>query len=169
MLCVIAKLDNAATEKLEALRKRALAESEQIKPLYGHITVATYTGDNEALFIQSCKGLLLDISAFDIMYKKVEVLKETSIIVATPEKSDKLRSIHQRIAQRYDDLDVWTKGDSWYPHTTLYYGPQADLDSICQNLAGCFSPFTAKICKIEFSRVVTNGYEIIDSIDLALR
>ena len=42
MLCVIAKLDGAATEKLQALRRLAFPPGEAGRPLHGHITLATY-------------------------------------------------------------------------------------------------------------------------------
>lgn len=170
MLCVIAKLDNKAIDKLIEIQRTAFPVGAEIKPLYGHITLATYIGDDESRFVQSCKRLLTDISAFDIVYDKIEVLDETSIIVATPAKSELLISLHQRIAEKYDDtLDRWTKGDCWYPHTTLVFGPQLDLHSICNKMVDSFSSFVASVSKIEFSRVYANAYEIIDCLDLPSR
>ena len=44
MLCMIAKLDNEATEKLLSLQRIALSAMPAIKPLHGHITIAAYMG-----------------------------------------------------------------------------------------------------------------------------
>lgn len=165
MLCVIAKLDEAATEKLAALRNSAAPNS---KALYGHITIAVYTGDSNALFIRSCRQLLRGIPPFDVAYTGIEVLEETSIIVAAPAENELLRALHRRIAEAFDaSLDRWTKEGSWYPHTTLYYGPQADLRSIADRMRESFRPFTARIERIEFSLVLKDGYEIIDALDLS--
>ena len=167
MLCVIAKLDDAATDRLDAVRRTTFSEGAQGCPFHGHITVASYTGDNEALFIRSCSVLLGNFSAFELVYEKIEVLAETSLIVATPRKSETLTFLHQRIAEKFDDaLDMWTKGDRWYPHTTLLYRPQGDLDRVCRDMSGRFSPFAAQVSRIEFSRVLSNGYEIVDHVEL---
>ena len=65
MLCVIAKRNAEATENLAARRKAALSDAV-LTPLYGHITIATYTGDNEAQFIRFCKSLLAWMRSFPV-------------------------------------------------------------------------------------------------------
>lgn len=165
MLCVIAKLNGEATEKLMSIRKAALSDAAMRNPLHGHITIAAYTGDEEAQFIQFCKSQSGGISAFPVRYEKIEVLEESSIVVASPEKSGILETLHRRIAEEYNGaLNRWTQADRWYPHTTLLYGPNLDLHRICRNMATYFVPFSAQISKIEFSRVLESGYDIIDTI-----
>lgn len=167
MLCVIAKLDDAVTNKLDEIRKAAFPDGRAFRPLHGHITIATYTGEEEAGFIQFCRKLLNGVSAFSVEYRALEVLEATSIIIATPEKSGVLESLHQSIAERYEnDLDKWTRTELWYPHTTLLYDPQTDLHAICRQMSERFAPFSADIRRIEFSRVLETGYEIIDHVDL---
>ena len=51
MLCVIAKLDNEAAEKLAFIRKAAVPE-EMAALFHGHITIVTYIGNDEAQFIR---------------------------------------------------------------------------------------------------------------------
>ncbi len=170
MLCVIARLDRQATERLNELQRSTFPAGVERKTIYGHITLATYIGEDEAGFIRSCRKALAEASAFDIVYDRIEVLEETSILVAAPAESEPLYSLHRCIAEKYDDeLDRWTKGDCWYPHTTLVFDPQADLHSICRKLAESFSPFQAGVYRIEFSRVCANAYEIVDSMDLCSR
>ena len=165
MLCVIAKLDDAATEKLAALRRIAAPGG---KPLYGHITIAVYTGDDNALFIRSCRELLRGIAPFEITYSGIEVLEETSIIVAAPAENESLCALHRRIADVFDaSLDRWTKAGVWYPHTTLYFGSQADLCGIADRMRASFLPFSARIERIEFSLVLKDGYQIVDALDLS--
>lgn len=167
MLCVIAKLDKKATEQLIEIQNTAFPAGTDHKPLYGHITLATYIGEDESRFVRFCKSAMTDASAFDIVYDKLEVLEESSIIVAVPAKSEPLAALHQCIAEGYGDaLDLWTKGDRWYPHTTLLFGPQLDLPGIRDHMVKAFSPFAARIERIEFSRVLANAYEIVDSLDL---
>ena len=165
MLCVIAKLDDAATEKLKSLREIAVPGG---RPLYGHITIAVYTGDDNALFIRSCRELLRGIPPFDAAYSAIRVLEETSIIVAIPEENESLRALHRKITGRFDaSLDRWTREGVWYPHTTLYYDPQADLRGIAGRMRESFRPFSARIERIEFSLVLKDGYEIVDALDLS--
>lgn len=64
MLCMIAKLDNEATEKLLSLQRIALSAMPAIKPLHGHITIAAYMGENETAFIRFCKELLSSAAPF---------------------------------------------------------------------------------------------------------
>lgn len=111
MLCVIAKLNEEATKKLTSIQRSALAAA-LLKPLYGHITIAIYTGDQEAQFIQFCKSRIDRATSFAVQYKKLEVLEASSIIVASPEKSGTLEAIHQRIAEEYNhSLNLWTQAD----------------------------------------------------------
>lgn len=166
MLCVIAKLNAEATEKLMSIRTAALLDAG-LKPLHGHITIASYIGNHEAQFVRFCKSLLEGTSAFAVRYEKIEVLDASSILVASPEKSGTLEALHRRIAEEYNDsLNPWTQADRWYPHTTLLYEPNLDLHRICRNMAVYFMPFAAQISCIEFSRVLESGYEIIDRVEL---
>ena len=57
MLCAVAKLDPASTERLARLRRMANQFGIFPKELHGHITLATYTGEDEAAFIASCKAI----------------------------------------------------------------------------------------------------------------
>ena len=168
MLCVIAKLNGEAAERLMAIRKAALSDAAMLKPLYGHITIAAYTGEEEAEFIQFCKSQIDGISAFPVRYERIEVLEDSSIVVASPEKSGTLETLHRRIAEEYNGaLNRWTQADRWYPHTTLLYEPNLDLHQICRKMSTYFVPFSAQISQIEFSRVLESGYDIIDSVELS--
>ena len=167
MLCVIAKLDPGAVEKLRTLQNAAVPFGLHPAPVYGHITLATYLPDDDMEFIAGCRALLQSTESFPVRFDRVEVLPATSIIVAAPQKEGVLLSLHSRITARYaSSLDQWTCDDRWYPHTTLLYDPQADLPRICQSMQALFSPFEAAIRYIEFSRVTETGYEIADRITL---
>ena len=166
MLCVIAKLNAEATENLMAIRKAALSDAV-VTPLYGHITIATYTGDNETQFIRFCKSLLAGMPSFTVRYEKLAVLEATSIIVASPEKSGPLEALHLGIVEKYNCfLQPWTQIGQWYPHTTLLYGPGLDLHRICREMSASFVPFSSQISLVEFSRVLESDYAIIDSVVL---
>ena len=167
MLCVIAKLDIHATEKLRDLQNVAASYDLDFSALYGHITIAVYCPDDDSTFVTGCKELLQDIGSFRVFFDKVEVLSETSIIVAVPQKNDVLLCLHNRITSRYGPfLDQWTCGERWYPHTTLLYHPQVDLSRICHDMQEEFSPFEAVVNNIEFSRVTERGYKIVEKIAL---
>ena len=169
MLCVIAKLDDASTEKLAAIREAAFSDGEALRPLHGHITVATYVGTDEDVFLRSCRKLLAETRPFAVTYTDIEVLGETAVLAAVPERSGPLDRLHRKIAERYPDaLDPWTAGERWYPHTTLYYGPGSDLAGLCRKMRDVFRPFTATISRIEFSRVLEDGYRIVDFVTLPL-
>lgn len=164
MLCLIAKLDKRSAERLTAVKKAAVPEA---KPLYGHITLATYVGDDEAGFMAFCASQLKDISRFAVEYTRLAVLEETSIVVALPEKAGALSALHRRIAEAYGgSLDQWTGSEAWLPHTTLLYDPKANLPELCDKMAADFAPFTAGIVGIEFSRVTPSGYEILGRVEL---
>lgn len=167
MICVIAKLPPDAVERLNALRQAVVSAKQPVKPLHGHITVATYLPDNNEGFIQVCSKIVRETPSFSVRYEKLEVLHETSIIVAAPSKPEALRSLHSRIAEQYgDSLDRWTRGAGWYPHTTLLYDPVADLDVLCRNMQRYFTPFETCISQIEFSKVEESGYTVLESVDL---
>ena len=167
MLCVIAKLDGAATEKLQALRSLAFPPGEAGLPLHGHITLATYVGKEEARFLEACRELLRGAPTFSVRYGRLEVLEETSILAALPEPSPELEALHRRIAAFPADLDPWTETARWLPHTTLYYSPDADLESLHRRMETAFTPFTAHISAVEFSRVLESGYKILGAVKLS--
>ena len=168
MLCAIAKLDEEATQMLISLQKAAVPDPARRRALHGHITLAAYTGDDEAGFIRDCKELLAEHSSFTVMYEKTEILEETSILVAVPGKSSQLDTVHQNIANRYSDaLDEWTRREKWVPHTTLFFSTGPELYEAYRRTAVQFVPFQARVCRIEFSRVLAGGYEIIDCLNLS--
>ena len=168
MLCVIGVLDEAAEEKLEKLRRPASAVYDVNTPLHGHVTFATYIGEDEIRFVQECRKLLEGVSSFTVEYRKIEVFENTTNIAAIPERNDNLISLHRKITAAFSSgLDQWTATDCWNPHTTLVTGPDHDPHSLCRQMAEAFVPFSAVISKIEFSRVLDDGYDIIDHIDLA--
>ena len=166
MICVIAKLAPDAVERLNILRKAVVSKEQLAAPFHGHITIATCLSDDEE-FLPVCSEIIQDTSPFHIRYEKLEVLSATSIIVAVPSKPDALLALHNRIAERFGkSLDRWTCGTDWYPHTTLLYDPDADLNVLCRNMQEHFIPFETCISRIEFSRVAGTGYTILESIDL---
>ena len=166
-MCVIAKLDPESSEKLRSLQAISQQRGHRIKPLYGHITIAAFLSDDYQDHVRECRKMMNGLRSFTVSYRKVEVLKETSIIVASPEKAGILLQLHDMIAERFGpDLDRWTAGSDWYPHTTLVYDPEADLEQICSDIRQEFKPFEGYVNCIEFSQINETGYTIIDRIDL---
>ena len=169
MLCVIARIDPGARERLAALRKTAEAWDSRRGELYGHITLVTYVGDEEERFIASCRALLSGRRAFSVRYGGIEILPATSILVASLEKEGELLSLHGEIAEKWSGgLDRWTGDERWKPHTTLLYDPDGDLTAAAAALEKRFVPFSARVERIEFSRVEETGYTILGSIDLPI-
>lgn len=166
MLCMIAKLDETAVRRLRELQA-AIPGAADRRPLYGHITLAAYTGEDEASFLRFGRELAAAFPAFSVPYEKLEVLAETSILVASPGRCPPLEELHRRAAERFGgELDKWTRAEAWRPHTTLYHGPGEDLQALCRRLSACFSPFPARVCSLAFSRVLDVGYEIVCSVAL---
>ena len=167
MICVIAKLPQDAVERLNALREAVVSAEQLVSPLHGHITIATYLPEDDTDFLQNCTKAILETPSFSVRYEKLEVLAETSIIVAVPSKPAELLTLHGRIAEKHSQaMDRWTCGSDWYPHTTLLYRPGADLNDLCRNMQQHFIPFEAQISQVEFSRVEENGYRILKAVDL---
>lgn len=167
MLCVIAKIDRESRECLLALQRLAERSGVPVSDLYGHITLAAYTGEEEGDFIDSCREILASCAPFSVYYEKIEVLRATSIIAASPRIESALSDIHRDIAAQWGpSLDKWTGTDLWQPHTTLVYNPQIDLEALAETMKKEFSPFSARVARIEFSQVTENGYKIVDFADL---
>ncbi len=167
MLCLIAKLDPEATENLRRLQAAALEGRKGFPPLYGHITVASWIGKDEEGFVRTCGPLLRSIKPFTVFYRSIEVLTETSIIAAVPEKAGILLDLHERIAECFGaSLNGWTAGNNWVPHTTLLFDPGADLIALRDRMRETFVPFRTVVRQIEFSRVLEGGYQIVESTEL---
>ena len=167
MLCVIARIDDIAKARLNALCKLAEEFDLPARYLYGHITLVTYLGEEEARFIEQCKAVLSNQTSFTVVYNRIELLKPTPSIVASPDMELELFSIHNRLIEAVpSDLDSWSSKELWHPHTTLFYHTEADLQAISERMKKDFTPFRAEISRIEFSKVTADGYEIIDAISL---
>ena len=165
MLCVIALLSPEADQSLTLLREAALPGVQFTIPLHAHITLATYLPEDTDVFIRSCAKMFGGTRSFTVRYEQVKVLSD--IIIAAPSMSPELISLHRRIADQYSEsLDQWTAGDLWYPHTTLYCNPEADLNAVCVEMRKHFVPFETRISEIEFSRVEEAGYTVLKKITL---
>ena len=165
MLCVIALLSPEADQSLTLLREAALPGVQFTSPLHAHITLATYLPEDTDVFIRSCAKIFGGTRSFTVRYEQVKVLSD--IIIAAPSMSPELISLHRRIADQYSEfLDQWTEGDLWYPHTTLYCNPEADLNAVCVEMRKHFVPFETRISEIEFSRVEEAGYTVLKKITL---
>ena len=175
MLCAIAIIDPAATERLTKLRQ--IAERFGIPPrdVHGHVTLATYIGDDEEAFISTCKAILSGYEKFPVYYDKVEIWPSESgaksFIVAAPRKEHTIVSIQREIARSWPaDLNEWTREDMWSPHTSLLYVHEADLSAVAEAMQREFEPFVTQADRIEFSRVYENegkfSYEIVGFIEL---
>ena len=170
MLCVIAKLEDRAKDNLMRLRQAVLPNGAVSSPVYGHVTLATYLGEDEDAFVRSCRDILHRLPPFMVEYDQIRVLEETSVLVAVPKENDFLVMIHRSITEQYrDSLDQWTGTDLWYPHTTILFAPEADLQDLYEKMREHFVPFCAAVNRIEFSRVLESGYEIINAVDLISR
>ncbi len=167
MLCVIAKIDAEARERLVKLLKILERFDIPSRDVYGHITLATYIGKDENGFISSCKAILSEYKKFSIRYDTIEVFASTSMIAAVPRVEKNLAVIQKEISGRWAaDLNKWTQEGAWQAHTTLVYNPQADLQAIAEAMREGFEPFAAQIDRLEFSRVCEKGYKIVDFIEL---
>lgn len=167
MLCVIAKIDDNARARLDALCKIVEKFDLPPRPLHGHVTLVTYLGQEEKAFVERCKSILSKQGAFSIFYNRIELLTPTPSIVASPEMTQELRSIHAQLVEvAPSDLDKWSSREIWHPHTTLFYHTEANLQAIAERIEEEFVPFRAEVSEIEFSKVTDSGYEIIDSMKL---
>ena len=167
MLFVIGLIDNTSNKRLEAVRSRTESIGIPVRPLYGHITFATYLGNDDTAFIASCKNMLRNYKPYTIHFEKIDRLPNTSILAAFPIKEKELAAIHKCIVEKWKDtLTIWTQEEIWQPHTTLLNDAEADLNAVLQVMQDAFTPFDAEIARIEFSRVQENGFEIVDAVDL---
>lgn len=171
MLCAIAIIDPAATERLAELEQAAKRFDIPPQDVHGHITLAAYTGEDEEAFISSCKSILAGYGKFPVYYDAVEtwICKSgmKSFIGAFPRKEPVIMAIQKEIAGRWSAyLNEWTQENKWNPHTSLLYVQGADLSAVAEAMQEMFEPFAAQVDRIEFSRVHENGYEIIDFFEL---
>ena len=175
MLCVIVKVNSAARERLMKLEEIPERFGFPPRNLHGHITLATYIGDDEKEFISSCKAILSNYGKFPVYYDKVEAWISTfgarSLIVAVPRKEPTIVSIQREISRQWSAyLNEWTQEDVWNPHTSLLYVSRTDLTAVAEAMQEEFEPFAAEIDQIEFSRVQEiEGkftYETVDFVEL---
>ena len=93
MLCAIAIIDDSATERLRKLRRIAERFGAPPRNTHGHITLATYIGDDEDSFVASCKTLLSGYKRFSVHYDEVTIFDASAVIVAVPRLEETLPSM----------------------------------------------------------------------------
>ena len=175
MLCAIAIIDPASTERLAELENATERFDIPPQDVHGHITLATYTGDDEEVFISSCKSILSGYGRFPVYYDTVGtwICKSgmKSFIGAFPRKEPVIMTIQREIAGRWSAyLNEWTQADSWRPHTSLLYVSGVDLSAVAEAMQREFEPFAAQIDRIEFTRVFEDedkcSFETVCCIEL---
>ena len=175
MLCAIIIIDADAADRLLKVERIAERFGCPPKHVHGHITLATYTGDDEEGFISSCKTILSGFGKFPVYYDKVEAWESMSgvktFIVAVPRKEHTIVALQKEISKGWSaDLNEWTREDAWNPHTSLVHVPGTDLSDVAEAMQAEFEPFAAQIDRIEFTRVYENegkwSYEIADFVEL---
>lgn len=175
MLCAIVKLDPAARDRLMKLEQIPERFGFPPRNLHGHITLATYIGDDEEGFISSCKAILSGHGKIPVYYDKVEAWTSTfgarSLIVAVPRKEQMITTIQKEISRQWSaHLNEWTQEDTWTPHTSLLYVSGTDLDAVAEAMQEEFVPFVTEADRIEFSRIQEIegkfSYETVDFIEL---
>lgn len=175
MLCAIIVIDSGAADRL--LKVAQIAERFGYPPrnVHGHITLATYIGDDEEAFISSCKSILSGFGKFPVYYDAVGtwVCKSgaRSFIGAFPRKEHTITAIQKEIAGSWSAyLNEWTQEDVWNPHTSLLYVQGADLSAVAEAMQREFEPFATQIDRIEFTRVYESedkcSFEIADFVEL---
>ncbi|MBR4501184.1 MAG: 2'-5' RNA ligase family protein [Clostridia bacterium] len=111
--------------------------------------------------------MLDDFSAFTVRYEGIGFFPGSGVIFAQPSENPYLSAIHRGIAERYgQDLDQWTRGEDWFPHTTLITVPPADPDAACRAMRKLFVPFEARIGRVEFSLVRETGFTVLGGMEL---
>lgn len=175
MLCAIIIVDADATERLARIEQIAERFGYPPKNVHGHITLATYTGDDEESFISSCKAILSKFGKFPVYYDKIEAWEGMpgvkTFIVAVPRKEHTIVSLQKEISKAWSaDLNEWTREDTWSPHTSLIHVPGTDLSDVAEAMQGEFEPFAAQIDRIEFTHVYESEdkctFEIADFVKL---
>ena len=126
MLCAITIIDSKSQERLAQLESIPTFWGFPSKNIHGHITLATYTGEDEIGFIASCKKLLSGYAKFFVCYDRIQLWTSSSgarsVIVAAPRREGTIDAIQKQISKVWAaDLNEWTQADVWNPHTTLLY------------------------------------------------
>lgn len=175
MLCAIIVIDSDAAELLAKIEQIAERFGFPPKNVHGHITLATYIGDDEEAFLSSCKSILSGYGKFPVYYDKVEAWTSMSgvksFIVAVPRKERAIVNLQKEISKGWSaDLNEWTREDTWNPHTSLIYVPGTDLSAVAEAMQREFEPFVTQIDRIEFTRVYESedrcSFEIADFVEL---
>lgn len=167
MLCAIARLPAEARDRLRRVQSAASTLGFSPTPLYGHITLAVCDSGDEDAFAAGCRDALTGFGPIPVRYERIEILSETTIIVAAPARTEALLYAHRVLADRFADwLDPWTRDERWRPHTTLFHHPTADLAPLRDAMAARFAPFDTQITRVELSRVMKNGYRIVGGIEI---
>ena len=167
MLCVIGKIDEKAREELWKAQGAVEKFGLKRRPLYGHVTLATFVDGDEAEMMRECTAALKGERSIDIEYEKIAELDETYIVVALLKKTEDLLVLQKKAVGDFDrNLDRWTHSVNWTPHTTLAHHPGMYLEPVCKAMQAQFAEVKGRIKRIEFSKVLSDGYEIVGGFDL---
>ncbi|MBQ9148183.1 MAG: hypothetical protein IJX69_01315 [Oscillospiraceae bacterium] len=157
MIYVIAKLDGASRARLSWIQSFAASFGIVPKPIYGHITLAQWEGDEDS-FIASCKTELADQCAFSVSYETIEYRKEADALVAAARNEGEIAAVSGKLKQWQDD--------GWTPDTVLLQDKMTNLSWVRSAMGQMFAPFTATVDRIEFVRGVSGGFEVLDALAL---
>lgn len=157
--CLAATLDENSTKAIEALQRSLGRTDEQS----AHITIATYYDADENELLGWADTLTKCHHSFRISFYGIGIFLRCGII-ALPTVTTKLTALYEAAHSRYDEYcNEYTslEKDKWFPHTSLFYGDEANICEKIIRARNEFQVIDATVTGLRITRCLEDRFEAI--------
>ena len=161
-------LDEETNVKLDEIRKALEVFDIKYKPIYGHITFASFINIDVDKILQYTKKFAQEIKTFDINCSALGFLS-SNCIACIPSTTGKILEYYEEYHKEFDSYcNTWTSmaDGLWLPHISLYSNDTENLGAIIGEMLKRFTQFKGRIIRMELSILDGDKFDTIYSQDL---
>lgn len=155
MLQLIAKLDKSSRARLSWIQSFAASFGIVPKPIYGHMTLATFPEEEAEERILRYGQQLAGCKVIPVYYEQIAVKAQEGAVVAKAAQEERLSQLLNEGAAA-----------AWCPETVLIRDNMINLNWIKMAMDEMFQPFEARVERIEIVKTEGSQFEVIAGFDL---
>ena len=157
MYSVIAILDRPARARLSWIQSFAASFGVVPRPIYGHITLASFEDDG---LIPACADALAGQTAFSVDFPGVDILEGEPVVAALAAREGTLEAVQETLCAA---LNIREKE---VPHVALIREERLNLSWVRTAMGQMFQPYSARVEAIEIVRDTNGGFEVLKRVEL---
>ena len=137
-LCLMAGYDDDTENKLAGIQKKLYAAGltgQHTKDIPQHITLQTYSCEQEAEVVQLIRRVATETDPFDVCFSHIGIFTGGKVLFIAPDKDTDLIALKEKFGPSF----------SWAPHTTMLIDEPENIQQALPMVVNEFSSFWGKV------------------------